>query len=383
MTLKDGHDVAGLRTTVGTVELDRVATADGTVAMRLARAGALVIAHTNVAAWLADFQSDNPVFGRTRNPWGEERTPGGSSGGAAAAVAAGLSSIEVGSDLTGSIRLPAHFTGVYGLKTTEHRVPLTGFFGPAGAPRPVRILSCLGPMARDLDDLELMFKVIAGPDDRDGDVPPVPFGTRPRVRLPRLRLAFAPTIPGVTVASSIRERVEQVAAGASKVGCRVEQRLPDLEWDGLYGLIRDLPSVITSVFQPGVEKEDPRQSLAWYFAALGQRDGFITCWQDFFEKVDALLLPSAATPAFRHCSPGTSILVGGETIGYWESARLLTAINIPGLPSLTVPAGLDADRLPIGIQIVGPLWSEMRLLAIARELGGAGVLPGFQPPPGD
>src|SRR5262249_15712275 len=254
---------------------------------------------------------------------------------------------------------------------TEHRVPLTGFFGPAGAPRPVRILSCLGPMARDLDDLELMFKVIAGPDDRDGDVPPVPFGTRPRVRLPRLRLAFAPTIPGVTVASSIRERVEQVAAGASKVGCRVEQRLPDLEWDGLYGLIRDLPSVITSVFQPGVEKEDPRQSLAWYFAALRQRDGFITSWQAFFEKVAALLLPSAATPAFRHCSPGTSIPVGGETIGYWESARLLTAINIPGLPSLTVPAGLDADRLPIGIQIVGPLWSEMRLLAIARELGGA------------
>src|SRR5262249_54395639 len=149
------------------------------------------------------------------------------------------------------------------------------------------------------------------------------------------------------------------------------------------GLIRDLPSVITSVFQPGVEKEDPRQSLAWYFAALGQRDGFITCWQDFFEKVDALLLPSAATPAFRHCSPGPSIPVGGETSGYWESARLLTAINIPGLPSLTVPAGLDADRLPIGIQIVGPLWSEMRLLAIARELGGAGVLPGFQPPPGD
>src|SRR5262249_45095722 len=168
MTLKDGHDVAGLRTTVGTGGVGRVATADGTVAMRLARAGALVIAHTNVAAWLADFQSDNPVFGRTRNPWGEERTPGGSSGGAAAAVAAGLSSIEVGSDLTGSIRLPAHFTGVYGLKTTEHRVPLTGFFGPAGAPRPGRILSLLGPVAPDPHDLQLVVKVIARADDPDG-----------------------------------------------------------------------------------------------------------------------------------------------------------------------------------------------------------------------
>src|SRR5262249_28677955 len=230
------------------------------------------------------------------------------------------------------------------------------------------ILSCLGPMARDLDDLELVLKVIAGPDDRDGDVPPVPLGNRPRIRLARLRLAFAPTIPEVTVASSIRQRVEQVAARASKVGCQVEQRLPDLEWDGLHELTRDLPGVITSVFQPGVENEDPRQSLAWYFAALGRRDGFITRWQDFFEKVDALLLPSAATPAFRHCTPGTSIKADGETIGYWESPRLLTPINVPGLPSLAVPPGLDADALPIGIHIVTPLRSPLPLLPLPPPL---------------
>ena len=384
MTLKDGHDVAGLRTTVGTADLDRLATTDGAVAARLARAGAIVTAHSNVAAWLADFQSENPVFGRTRNPWDETRTPGGSSGGAATAVATGLSPIEVGSDMTGSIRLPAHFTGIYGLKTTEHRVPLTGFYGPSdGPPRPVRILSCLGPMARDLDDLELVLKIISGPDDRDGDVPPVPLGAKPRVRLARLRLAFAPTLPGVTIASSIRERLEQVAARASAAGCHVEQRLPDLDWEAVYELVRDLPSVVTAVFEPRVEEHDARQSLAWYMAALGRRDGFITGWQAFFEKVDVLLLPSAATPAFLHCRPGASIEVGGETIGYWESGRLLTAINVPALPALAVPAGLDANGLPIGIQLVGPLWSEMRLLAIARELERAGVLPGFQPPPGE
>src|SRR2546422_5194640 len=160
MTLKDGHDVAGLRTTLGTAQLDRVADEDGTVAARLRAAGAIIIGHTNVAAWLADpLQTANPLFGRTANPWDPERTPGGSSGGAAAALAAGMTPLEVGSDLAGSLRLPAHFCGVYGLKTTEHRVPLTGFLRTPG-PRSVRILSCLGPMARDLGDLELALAII-------------------------------------------------------------------------------------------------------------------------------------------------------------------------------------------------------------------------------
>src|SRR5215211_3397694 len=125
MTLKDGHDVAGLRTTVGTVELDRVADEDGTVAARLRAAGAIIIGHTNVAPWLADYQSANPVFGRTSNPWDTGRTAGGSSGGAAAALAAGMTPLEVASDLAGSARLPAHFCGVYGLNTTENHVSPT------------------------------------------------------------------------------------------------------------------------------------------------------------------------------------------------------------------------------------------------------------------
>jgi amidase len=212
MTLKDAHDVAGLRTTVGTAPLDRIADEDGTVAARLRAAGAILIGHTNVAAWLGDpLQTANPVFGRTCNPWDPGRTPGGSSGGAAAALAAGMTPLEIGSDLAGSIRLPAHFCGVYGLKTTEHRVPFTGFFrAPGGAPRSVRILSCLGPMARDLGDLELALGIIAGPDGQDGDVPPVPLGPRRRLRIQDLRLAVAPlaqTPPDGKVAKSIRQRI--------------------------------------------------------------------------------------------------------------------------------------------------------------------------------
>ncbi len=164
--------MAGLRTTVGTEELDNVPTADGAVAARLRAAGANIIGHTNVAAWLADHQSSNPVFGRTSNPWDPSRTAGGSSGGAAAAVASGMTPAEVGSDMVGSVRQPASFCGVYGLKPTEHRVPLTGFYrAPDGSPRPVRILASLGPLARSLDDIELLLSIICGPDGFDADVP--------------------------------------------------------------------------------------------------------------------------------------------------------------------------------------------------------------------
>src|SRR3984893_1338880 len=184
LTLKDGNDVAGLRTTLGTERFDRVAEEDGTVAARLRAAGAIIIGHTNVAPFLADYQSANPIFGRTSNPWNLGRTAGGSSGGAAAAIAAGMTPLEIVSDLGGSIRLPAHFCGVYGLKPTEHRVPMTGFFRlPPGVPRTVRILSCLGPLARDLDDLALALSIVSGPAGVDTDVPPVLLAESPVARV--------------------------------------------------------------------------------------------------------------------------------------------------------------------------------------------------------
>jgi amidase len=383
MTLKDAHDVAGLRTTVGTVELDRIADADGTVAARLRAAGAILIGHTNVAAWLADpLQTENPVFGRTSNPWDTDRVPGGSSGGAAAAVAAGMTPLEVGSDLAGSIRLPASFCGVYGLKTTEHRVPFTGFFRPPqGGPQSVRILSCLGPLARDLGDLKLALGIIAGPDGQDGDVPPVPLVAH-RHRLQDLRLAVAPTLRGVRVARVVRQRVERVAAQASDAGARIEERLPDVDWEALGELFKDLAATITSIFNPEADLRDEQRTLAWYLKALQQRDGFASSWEKFFADLDGLILPSALTSAFTHRKTGAPVEVDGETVSYWEHGHLQVFCNLTGLPALAVPAGLDDNGLPIGLQIVGPRWSELRLLEIARELERAEILPGFQAPPG-
>jgi amidase len=133
-------------------------------------AGGVLLGKTNVAMMLADYQTTNPIFGRTNNPWNSERTPGGSSGGAAAALAAGMTPFDIGTDLSASIRIPAHFCGVCGLKPTEQRVPLTGLIPGLPTPRSVRIMSCIGPMARTVDDLALLYSIIAGPDGRDTEV---------------------------------------------------------------------------------------------------------------------------------------------------------------------------------------------------------------------
>src|SRR6266446_9218327 len=153
-TLKDAHATAGMRTTTGFPPLDHVPQEDSTVTARLKAAGGILIGKTNVFQMLADpAQTTNPIFGRTNNPWNVERTPGGSSGGAAAALAAGMTPFDIGTDLSASIRIPAHFCGVCGLKPTEHRVPLTGLIPGLPGPRPVRIMSCIGPMARTVEDL--------------------------------------------------------------------------------------------------------------------------------------------------------------------------------------------------------------------------------------
>jgi amidase len=372
LTLKDGHDVVGLRTTMGTAAFDAIPDADGTVAGRLRAAGAIIVGHTNVPPYHMDYRTENALFGRTRNPWDLDRTPGGSSGGAAAALAAGLTPVEVGSDLAGSLRVPPHFCGVYGLKTSEHRVPMTGFFRhPSNGPRPVRVLGALGPMARDLADLELVLRVIAGPDGRDFDVPPVPLPARRSRPLADVRLAVAPALPGTQVDASLRKQVDRIAAAASDAGAQVTERLPDVDWSK-QRLFGRLLLAVAGAFDPSADLAAEQRALAWYLTALNGRDRFAAAWQRFFDSgYDALILPPAATTAFRH-----------EEARQTHQGRLAAYANFAGLPALTVPAGRDEHGLPVGVQIAGARWSEMQLLDIAAALEAAAILPGFTRPPG-
>ena len=382
ITLKDGIDVGGLRTTLGTPVLDRVADLDAVVAARLRAAGAIVVAHTNVPPFLADYQSANEIFGRTANPWDPARTAGGSSGGAAAAVAAGLTPLEVGSDLTGSLRLPAHFCGVYALKTTEHRVPLEGFFRmPEGVPRSVRQLACLGPLARDLDDLALVLRLISGPSGREPEIPPLPLGPLRRRPLAGLRLAVASSLPGARVSAVLRQAVERVAEAAATAGAEVAPWQPEVDWDGLYALFDDLCAVVTGIFAPGAELRDEQRSLGWYLAALDRRDRVTAALERSLADVDALLLPPALDVAFPHAAPYAAVDVDGVPVPYLEHGRMLVPFNLGGGPSLVVPCGRDPQGLPIGLQLAGARWSETRLLAVAAALERGGVLPGFSPPP--
>jgi amidase len=223
-TLKDALATSGMRTTTGAHFLDHVPHEDSTVAARLKAAGGVLMAKTNVAAMLGDpAQSANPIFGRTSNPWDIGRTPGGSSGGAAAAVAAGMTPFEIGSDLSGSIRTPAHFCGVFGFKPTEHRVSLDGLIPGLPPPRSVRIMACIGPLARTAEDLALLYRIIAGPDGRDTDVPPVPVDNLPVLSRSNLRITVALTFPGVPVSAAIREAIQTLARQLQQAGVVVDE----------------------------------------------------------------------------------------------------------------------------------------------------------------
>ncbi len=379
-TLKDAHATAGLRTTTGFPPLaNYVPKEDGTVAARLRAAGGILIGKTNVPVMLADFQTSNPIFGRTNNPWDTARTPGGSSGGAAAALASGMTPFEIGTDLSASIRLPAHFCGVFGLKPTERRVALTGLLpGPAG-PRPLRIMSSIGPMARSVEDLALLYAIIAGPDGHDTEVPPVAVEEPARIDLKELRIAVAPAFPSIPVAAEIRAAISQLAQRLSPV-CRAvdEAALPALDFTQELASAGALVGMVIGAVQPGGQA--PPATLTQYLEALDRRDQSIQAWEQFFGRWDVLLCPAAMVTAFPHCEPGTPVRVDGQEVSYWTVSAYGAPFNYTGHPAVVLPFTRDRDGLPIGIQLVGKRWSESRLLAVAAAL--AEVTGAFERPPG-
>lgn len=370
MTLKDGHSTAGMRTTAGWPPLAHyVPQEDGTVAERLKRAGAIIVGKTNVSPLLMDIQSCNHIFGCTNNPWDVTRTAGGSSGGAAAALAVGMTPLEVGSDFAGSIRIPAHFCGVYGFKPTEGRVSMWGHIPDVpGAVRTHRIMWSIGPMARSVGDLALAFRVIAGPDGRDPGVPPVPVGEVPAVELRSLRLAWAPTFPGVPAAASIRRAVERLASELDRLGARVEQVLPEVDFGEMARVRTQLSRAVRLALEPQPPPDEPVPGLAEYLTALHRRDGFIAVWERFFEQWDALLCPVAMVTAFPHCPTDTPLLVDGEEVNYWRILGHCAPFNLTGCPAVVLPAGRDEQGLPIGVQVVSARWHDERLLGIAGRL---------------
>ena len=393
-TVKDTLDTRALRTTRGSRVFARhVPTADAPAVARLRAAGAIIFGKTNVSELALDYTAENPVFGRTLNPHDPARTPGGSSGGCAAAVAACLTPASLGSDMVGSIRIPAHFCGVAGLKPTAGRVVSTGHFPPAEG---VNSLSAtVGPLARTVEDLALLFGalVAAGPDSP-------PRASAVLASGPSLRRVVYYTDDGTTpVVEDVRLAVV-AAAGALKdaagAACElIEELPPGVErgaelWRRLFA--RPVRRIVRETYQ-GREAEAGPAALALlgseqrsaenvedendFNAASEERDELLAGLSRWMEATPIFVAPVGAVAAFEHGA--RRVLVGGRTLSTFRAFGPAQAYSALGLPVACVPAWRTREGLPVGVQIVGRPREEWRVLAAARAVERA--LGGWRPPP--
>ena len=403
MTIKDALETAGVRTTGGYPPLsNHVPRKDATAVARLKAAGAVLIGKTNVPPLSADGRADNPIFGRTNNPWNLECTPGGSTGGGAAAVAAGLSAFDVGSDLAASVRVPAHWCGLFGLKPSEGRVPNTGHIPEVpGTPHALRHMNTLGPLARSVEDLAAILKVIAGPDDRDWETAPAPLEDVPERPLSSYRFCWTTRFGSETPSRETAQAITGMTAKLASLGAGMKERTPvgfsfEDAWE-TWGEVVIAERVVTQgdAARERVEKlhaslgdlpvargaaRGARASVAEYMAALTRRDRLITALEAFFADCDAWLCPVAYGPAIGHVPFGAPIEVDERKVPYFLATTAFTCpFNLTGHPAVVLPLAITKEALPIGVQVLGKRWSEPALLAMAKQLSL--VTGPFRPPP--
>jgi amidase len=382
-TLKAHHETAGVETSLGIHGSARVPEQDGVIAARLKANGAILIGKTNMAM---SVQTVSELHGRTNNPYDLARTVGGSSGGAAAAVAAGLTSFDVGSDASGSIRMPAHFCGVFGFKTTLHRIPSVGLgLSPPGTPRLDRVLGVTGPIARSLEDVALVLEVLCGPDPRDPESPPVPLGSVPRREPKSLRLAVAPSIQGVAAEREQTRALMDLAAELDRAGATVELCEPPVSFAELLEASRRYyPVLLDALGKAGLAP--PTQlpvgeapSVFDLFASLSERDAISARLEGFLEAYDGFLCPVSIGTAFEHRPRSAPIAIDGELISPLCVDHPCLLASYTGLPALSIPVGLDSRGLPIGAQLVGRRWHDANLIGVAHAIA---AVAGPLPPPG-
>jgi amidase len=406
VTIKDSFATAGIRTTSGYPPLaDYVPAEDSTVVARLKAAGAIVLGKTNTPILVQGFQSDNPVFGCSNNPWDLTRTPGGSTGGGAAALAAGMSPLEIGSDYGGSVRIPAHYCGLFSIKPTERRVPLTGHIPELpGKPRSIRHVATPGPLARSLDDLVLAMQLISGPDHSQPEIPPLLLGSKPRLQRKDLRIAWSDNFGNLPITRDTQAALHGLLDRLDEEGCTVERLMPEgfdfpAVWE-TYGELRQCEIGSALSLEEELERaadfgvsptaSDPEMrgmgrrlnaTLKQYTETLTKRDVYIARVEQLFESWDVFVCPVTVGPAFPHCKPGTPIAVDEHRVSYRIGGTGYTSpFNLTGNPSVVIPLTRSREGMPIGVQLVGPRWGEMQLLAIAERF--AEVTGPFQRPPG-
>jgi amidase len=409
LTVKESYNVAGLPTTWGfPAQKDFTPPEDALSISRAKAAGGVILGKTNVPVGLGDWQSYNEIYGTTNNPYDLGRTPGGSSGGSAAALAAGYGPLSLGSDIGGSLRVPAFHCGVYAHKPTYNVAPVRGHTPPPFPPIPLdRDMAVIGPMARSAADLSLLLDVIAGPDPLDAGVGyKLTLPPPRRNALKDFRVLVVDSDPVLPSDKDVRGAIEKLAGGLARSGVNVARQsplLPDFaESSRLY--MRMLMSFLGAFFAPEViagaqagaaQLPADNKSLAaerlrgmtqshrdWVLDD-GARGRLRAQWRELFKTFDAVICPIMPTPAYPHDhSPqqeARRIKIDGKDYAYPDQLAWPGIATLPGLPATAIPLGLSPEGLPVGIQIVGP-WLEDRTplelaALIEREFGG------FVPPP--
>ncbi|MGY0021513.1 amidase [Streptomyces sp. cg35] len=408
VTVKESYDIAGLPTTWGIpAHRNYLPAEDAVQVSRLKAAGAVVLGKTNVPLGLQDLQSFNEIHGTTNNPWDHARTPGGSSGGSAAALASGFGALSIGSDIAGSLRTPAHFCGVYAHKPTIGLAAIRGMVPPPAPALPTESdLAVVGPMARTARDLTLLLDVMAGPD-------PLTLGVAHNVTLPparheRLRdfrVLVLDTHPLIPTGSAVRAGVDRVADALVDGGARVERHSPLLPDPTEAALLYTQLLFSSTVARFPVESYEQLRTRAAGLSADDQsldaarlrgmvfshrdwieantrRELHRHGWRQFFAAFDAVVCPITPTPAFPHDHDpdpmARRIDIDGDAYPYFDQLVWAGLATMPGLPATAVPAGRSSEGLPVGVQLIGPMFEDRTPLRLAELLEER--IGGFQAP---
>ena len=366
ITIKDAIATEGIRSTGGAVELtDHVPTADAPAVARLKAAGAVLFGKTNLPRWSGDIESFNDIFGTTNNPWDVTRIPGGSSGGAGAAVAAGFTSFELGTDIGGSVRIPAHFNGVFGLKPTFGVVNQRGYLDHVDGGTIDVDINVFGPLARSADDLDLLLGVLA-----ERDLPPARTDLRVGVWFDE---------PGCPVAQDYRVLLGAAADKLAETGAVVEEAHPPIDFGAQVMLFSNMVLAAMSPAYPAEVADAISGTHHQWIRNDIERSRLRAIWAEWFESYDLLLCPVTPTAALPHTQgefASRMMTVDGVERSWLENVSWTGLIGVVGLPSAVPPIGRTSEGLPVGVQCVAPHLGDRTAIEVARRIGE------YVPPPG-
>ena len=405
VTVKEQFWIRGKRSTLNAkMHKNFVAPEDAVVVERIRKSGAVILGQTNVPRFLLDYQVWGDLYPEGKNPYNTECTPGGSTGGGAAAVAAGFSPLELGEDLGGSIRIPANFCGLYGLKPTEKTVPLHGDIPLAKNAKTFIVhMVQAGPLARTLEDIEILWKVIVGPHESDRNTPRIEWHIPAKKSLAEYKVAWVDGWPDHPVSGQVSAAIKGLVGTLHQHGCRVEKQSPEGNlheesldvWMGILPYIiaqgapwfvrQLLKRDITSKVLRGLKKHKKDFDRAFGMSAnhygemMLRRSIVISRWEHFFADRDFLICPSSFGPAYPRTQIGNRLSYDGTDMIYVDYAfPFVACFNASGHPALNLTLGLGTEGLPLGVQIVGPYWSEPELIAFAKNV--AHLTQGFVKP---